>query len=263
MTYAQNAIKELSTRHSQEELAEILGDYQSNISAYINGRREVSKKVKIVLHDKFGYDLNKLMSKTINDIFPDLIDSVAEKHVISSKALEDAIHKITSRKLKQNKTPGEGMLLTGNDMALVKVTKIDVEGQASLRAAFYAEEYITQNFPTELQQVPKEEAGNHYYEIRVRKDGFSMINKLEPLDWTRSVEIPVSQWNDENIFKKDKIYCLWHPIRGILFKNIINRQGNTVTLHSSNPDKNEYPDEKFHLGEFKKILLVKKIIKDA
>ncbi|WP_407535424.1 helix-turn-helix domain-containing protein [Elizabethkingia miricola] len=257
---------------TQDEIAKDLNISQAYVSQIMSGKILKQRALKKIT-DFYGFDYYAILKdmedveariNTTSEFISSIeLDNIVEKENSSINDAMKSLNAITKRRSNGNHNINEGKLLTNEDMVLVKVTKIDIGGQAGLQAAFFSDEYVDKNFPTELQQVPQEEAGNHYYEIRVRKDGFSMIHKLEPLDWTRSVEIPISQWNDENIFKKNKIYCLWHPIRGILFKNIINRSENIITLHSTNPDKDSYPDEKFHLGEFKKILLVKKIIKDA
>lgn len=170
-------------------------------------------------------------------------------------ALKD-LHRIT-----KNKKTSEGRIIDESQLVPVHQYIIPLKGQAGLRKAFfYPDEYINTNFEREVIYVKPEERAV-YYKIEV--DGNSMVGKLDPGDWTRCEDIPKMYWIEKGTFKPERIYCLIHRTRGILFKRISKMHNENITLTSDNPDKAEYPDETFDLNEFSKIMIVRKIEKDA
>ncbi len=164
------------------------------------------------------------------------------------------------RTLLENKLEniGEGKIIYDETLVPSKVITIPIKGFAGLKRAFYEDEYIDKNFQVETVMVKPEERGT-YLKIQVEKNCFSMASTILPDDWTWNLEISKMDWLEKGTFKPDKIYCLFHYKRGILFKRISKVLWDEITLSSDNPDKIEYPDETFDLSEFSKILVVKKI----
>lgn len=151
-----------------------------------------------------------------------------------------------------------------DDFVNTKRTVVTIKGFAGLQNAFFPDDYIDKHFTTEIVKVPKEDAGKHFYRIQVKENNYSMYPKIKPLDWTDCVEISKDEWNSPNIYKKDKVYCFWHPIKGILFKFAkLTNEDKIIELFSLNEDRIEYPNEKFNLLEFKKIMCVEYIIQKA
>lgn len=179
---------------------------------------------------------------------------------VDKKHQADIDLKRIAKNIKDNNR-SEGRIIDENDLVPALQFIIPLKGQAGLRKAFfYPDEYINTTFEKETIFVKPSERGT-YYKIEV--DGNSMVGKLDPGDWTRCEDIPKMYWIEKGTFKADKIYCLIHRTRGILFKRISNILLENVTLTSDNPDKVEFPDETFDLNEFSKILIVRKIEKDA
>jgi len=164
------------------------------------------------------------------------------------------------RTLLENKIEniGDGKIIYDDSLVPAKIIIIPIKGFAGLQRAFFEDQYIEQNFQVETVMVKPDERGT-YLKIQVEKNCYSMANTILPDDWTWNLEISKMDWLDKGTFKPDKIYCLFHYKRGILFKRISKILWDQITLSSDNPDKVEYPDETFDLTEFSKILQVKKI----
>ncbi len=174
------------------------------------------------------------------------------------KAIQD-LNRITNKS--KNGNSNQGRFINDDDLIPSSQYIIPLKGQAGLKKAFfYPDEYIETNFEKEIIYVKPSERGT-YYKIEV--DGNSMVGKLDPGDWTRCEDVPKMFWIEKGTFKPEKIYCLIHRTRGILFKRISKMILEQITLTSDNPDKVEFPDETFDLNEFSKILIVRKIEKDA
>ncbi|MEG1019998.1 MAG: helix-turn-helix transcriptional regulator [Myroides sp.] len=251
MDYAQKIILKLLEEYSQEELAEILDDKQPNISAFKNGSRKVSKKAKLILSEKFGYDLNKLNSSS-DDFLSHLPDPAPKENTTPKEALK-TLSKIQNGK---NKNSGEGKVLASGDMLMIKTYVIPMKGFAGLKNAIYDDQYITDHFEETTTEVP-----HHLYSpisYRIQSSGNSMPKSIPQNAWVTGVPIAEMLWLDYK-FKPDKIYVLFHPYRGILFKHVKNLTKNEIQLYSENDDKNEYPDEIFKITDFRKILLAIKV----
>lgn len=257
MDYARKIIIELLTKYTQVELAELLDEKQPNISAYKKGTRAVSRKVREKLAE-MGYDKDKLFADTFTY-------STTEPPKKYNPTVEDVNGKLNEILSNRNKESNEGgIILEDEDSVFIKRTIVSIKGFAGLKQAFFAEDYMEKNFEVETIRVPKSEAGLHYYKIQVKENNYSMYPKIEPLDWTDCIDIPHEEWRSPNTFKEGRIYSLWHSINGILFK-FVERTSNpdVIKLKSLNEDKVEYPDVEFNLLEFRKIMVVKHIIKNA
>lgn len=248
-------LKSIGKVANQEEFGKKLGyENKASFSRKINSeiKEDFIEKIKSVFPE---YDEWK-SSNVAN-----LVDWYNARQVHTDKksqAFED-LHRVT-KKIK-NKSTSEGRIIDESQLIPVHQYIIPLKGQAGLRKAFfYPDEYINTNFEREVIYVKPEERAV-YYKIEV--DGNSMVGKLDPGDWTRCEDIPKMYWIEKGTFKPEKIYCLIHRTRGILFKRISKMHNENITLTSDNPDKAEYPDETFDLNEFSKILIVRKIEKDA
>lgn len=165
---------------------------------------------------------------------------------------DDALKEL--ERIRSKKKLPEGKLL--KDSSLVEAIQyvVPIKGQAGLKKAFFTpDEYIDQNFVKETILVKPSERSVYY---RIEADGNSMPGIIDPGDWARCEDIHKLYWLEKGTFKKERVYCLIHRTRGILFKRIINAHLDTITLSSDNTDKDEYPDETFDLAEFSKILRV-------
>ena len=166
---------------------------------------------------------------------------------------EDVIKQLNKIK---KKGKGEGRLIDESELVASEQYIIPIPGQAGLKKAFFApDQYIEEHFEKEIIYVkPTERATYHKIEV----DGNSMPGILDPGDWARCEDIPRTRWDENGIFKPNKVYCLFHRYKGPLFKRITKKLFNHITLSSDNTDKTEYPDETFDLMEFSKILIVRK-----
>ncbi|MFC7347266.1 helix-turn-helix transcriptional regulator [Chryseobacterium zhengzhouense] len=239
---------------TQKELGFRLGfETESAFSQVVNGKVPFSETLYAKLKTLYSFlDINWLKHN--------IGEMINEELVLDNKnqAFQDLL-RVTNNIKPINSH--EGRIINESELIPVKQYIIPLKGQAGLRKAFFfPDEYIDSNFEKETIYVKPSERGT-YYKIEV--DGNSMVGKLDPGDWTRCEDIPKMYWIDKGTFKADKIYCLIHRTRGILFKRISKVLLENVTLTSDNPDKMEYPDETFDLNEFSKILIVRKIEKDA
>ena len=223
------------------------------------------KKVYPEINERFFLfdDPHMTISKNMsNDDFLSHIPEAAKKENGTKKEVMDALQKITAKKSDgKPKNFNEGSLVKLDDLVPQKVIEIPIKGFAGLKQAFYADDYIQEHFKETVEYVrPEEKIIGVYYKTKIEKNNFSMAPTLNPGETTWNEPISEMFWNNENIFKKDKVYSLWHPYRGILFKRITkhNIEKGIITLSSDNEDKETYEDEDFSLSEFRKILIVRK-----
>lgn len=156
----------------------------------------------------------------------------------------------------KSKNSNEGKVLNNDDVVKIKTFIIPIKGFAGLKNAFYDDQYITENFDETTTDVP------HYLyspiSYRIQSTGNSMPKSIPDGSWVTGVPVPEMMWLTYK-FKQDKTYILFHPYRGILFKHVKNLSEYEIMLCSENEDKEEYPDEKFKINEFRKILLAIKV----
>jgi hypothetical protein len=166
---------------------------------------------------------------------------------------EDVINQLNKIK---KKSKSEGRIIDESELVAAEQYIIPIKGQAGLKKAFFApDQYIEGHFEKEIIYVrPNERTKYHKIEV----DGNSMPGILDPGDWARCEDIPRIRWDENGVFKPNKVYCLFHRYKGPLFKRITKTLFGQITLSSDNQDKTEYPDETFDLMEFSKILIVRK-----
>lgn len=254
----------------QKGVAAKIGVEASYISMLIKDKRKLSKELAVVFGEVYGYDPNELLRVQGLEKLNLMSNDDLLSHLPEPKKLENgtkgeamkALSKITSRKSNgKPKNFNEGELITDDQLVPQKVIEIPIKGFAGLKQAFFADDYIQENFRETTEFVrPEEKIIGVYYKTKVEKNNFSMIPTLNPGETTWGEPISEMYWNTENIFKADKVYSLWHPYRGILFKRITKHDVNkgTIVLSSDNEDKVTYEDEEFSLSEFRKILVIRK-----
>lgn len=167
----------------------------------------------------------------------------------------DALNQLGKIQNGKNKT-NPNKIVPDDEVIKIKTYIIPMKGFAGLKNAIYDDQYITDNFEESTVEVPK-----HLYSpisYRIQSSGDSMPDSIPNNSWVTAVPVPEMLWMTYK-FLPDKIYVLFHPYRGILFKHVRNLPFNEIELYSQNPDKNEYPDEKFKITDFRKILLAIKV----
>ena len=230
---------------------------------------EVVKKIKKIYpeinEDFFLFDSPSLIVNSSRISNEDFLSHLPEPPKLENGTKQEALNAlkiIQSKKEKEKpKNFNGGEIENDEDLVPQKVIDIPIDGFASLKKAFFADDYIQQHFKERIEYVrPEERIADFLYRVRVMKNNFSMTPNLNPGDLTYSESISEQFWLIENQFNPEKIYQLWHSERGILFKRISkhNITKGLITLSSDNEDKNEYPDEDFSLWEFRKILVVRK-----
>jgi phage repressor protein C with HTH and peptisase S24 domain len=242
---------------TQKELGYKLGfETESAFSQVVNGKVPFSESLYSKLSSLYDFiNISWLKDDVGNMVGEELKINQEDK---KARAIQD-LNRITKKS--KNSNSHQGHFINDDDLVPSSQYIIPLKGQAGLRKAFfYPDEYIDTNFEKETIFVKPSERGT-YYKIEV--DGNSMVGKLDPGDWTRCEDIPKMYWIEKGTFKPEKIYCLIHRTRGILFKRIAKLVLEEITLTSDNTDKIEYPDETFDLNEFSKIMIVRKIEKDA
>lgn len=163
----------------------------------------------------------------------------------------DQLSKITNGKNKN-----DGKIITDDEVIKIKTYIIPMKGFAGLKNAIFDDQYITENFEESTTEVPK-----HLYSpvsYRIQSSGKSMPYSIPENAWVTAVPVPEMIWMTYK-FLPNKVYVLFHPYRGILFKHVRSLPFDEIELSSQNEDKDEFPDETFKITEFRKILLAIKV----
>lgn len=170
----------------------------------------------------------------------------------------DVYKKLEELKKKKSKSNTEPSSRIVNDDDLIDAIEYRVpwKGQAGLASKFYPDEMIEQLSRNIIRVKP--EYKGVYFTIEV--DGNSMPPKIQPGDWLRCEEISSLFWLEKNFFKKDKIYCIWHNSRGIIFKRLIYKNSGEIWCSSDNEDKLEFPDFPLEIEKVNKILVVRALV---
>lgn len=224
---------------SQKALAESLGYNESYFSRAIN-----EDNIPIELEERFfkAYPKGKYLLEDPNIM------------VAENTTVYDALNKL--KKVQNGKSPQENRIVPESEVAKIKTYIIPIKGFSGLKKALFADEYISNHFEMEYTEVPRE-----YYtptSYKIQSTGKSMNKTIPENAWVTGVPIPEQYWMDYN-FKPGKIYVLFHPYKGILFKNVERVGSSKIKLCSENDDKVEYPDQIFEITEFRKILLAIKV----
>lgn len=228
---------------TQQEFADLVGVSKNTISNYEGG--SVIPKSKLPI---------------LNNVLSDIPNIGQNQVAVLNPTKDDVLLSLKQiQKKRKDQNQSEGKLIDESSLVAAVQYIVPIPGQAGIKKAFFApDEYIEQNFTKEIIYVKPSERGI-YHKIEV--DGDSMPGIVDKGDWARCEDIPRTSWIDPNIFKKDKVYCLFHRTKGILFKRISKRFLDSITLSSDNTDKVEYPDQTFDLNEFSKILIVRVVEK--
>lgn len=232
-----NLLKQMRKFKSQAEIAAHLNYNPSYFSRAIN-----SGEIPMELEDVFF------------KAFPKSVYLYAKQPQPDNKT--DALNQLQKVQNGKNKNAGEGKVLNDGDIIKIKTFVIPMKGFAGLKNAIYDDQYIMDNFAETTTEVP-----HHLYSpvsYRIQSSGNSMPISIPNNAWVTAVPVPEMMWMTYK-FIEDKIYVLFHPYRGILFKYVRNLPFNEIELYSQNRDKNEYPDEKFKITDFRKILLAIKV----
>lgn len=170
---------------------------------------------------------------------------------------QDVYKKLEEIKKKKNKNPEpSSRVINDDDLVDAIEYKVPWKGQAGMASKFYPEEMIEQLQKTVVKVKP--EYRGVFYRIEV--DGNSMPPKIQPGDWLRCEEISSLFWLEKNFFKKEKIYCIWHNSRGIIFKRLIYKELGEIWCSSDNEDKLEFPDFPLEIEKVNKILIVRSLV---
>lgn len=257
MDYAQKAINELLQQFTQDELAELLNEKQPNISAYKNGSRSVSKKVRTILAEKFGYDYKELQIQKLDirnktmGFDPDEKGYISNKEFLShipepekkfNPTVKDVNKAIKEAKLKKEQKENAKV---NEKLPIIKEVKVIPEKVAlGLVSSFFDNEYVNA-LETELVQVEEYFSEDAY---KVDTVGESMndgtLRSLLDGDKYLAKDIPRSKWGEKLINGGKNLFYILHAERGHLIKEIIehNIEDKTITLHSYNPNKKLFPD---------------------
>lgn len=168
----------------------------------------------------------------------------------------DALQQLEKIQNGKPKNAGEGKIVNEDEVIKIKTYIIPMKGFAGLKNAIYDDQYITENFEESTTEVPK-----HLYSpvsYRIQSSGDSMPASIPNNAWVTAVPVPEMIWMTYKFLPK-KIYVLFHPYRGILFKHVKNMPFDEIELSSQNKDKDEFPVETFKITEFRKILLAIKV----
>lgn len=250
MDYARKAIIELLEKYTQEELADILNEKQPNISAFKNGSRSVSKKARVILNERFGYDRDKLFKNSNDDFLSHLPDP--EPKINPTK--EDALNQLNYIKKKKdittNKTPAIFHQITAYVLPVV--------GRLGLGIEMYSDAY----FENELTKVTipiKNKENNVKRYILAEFKGESMTNPELPEENIRDGAFVLlaerekgSAWTE--FIKKGKIMGFYDNDKNFTIKKVKSFRPNIgeLCLEAINPDKTK-DDNKDRCVELKNL----------
>lgn len=243
-------ISELKRRRefkNQAQIADFLGYNVSYFSRVLN-----SDDIPIDFEEKFFKAFPKSKYLKNDDFLSHLPDPMPKEN----PTIKDALKKLDKIQNGKTRNSSDGTVLQTGDVIHIKTFVIPMKGFAGLKNAIYDDQYITDNFEETTTEVP-----HHLYSpisYRIQSSGNSMPKSIPQNAWVTGTPIAEMLWLEYK-FKPDKIYILFHPYRGILFKHVKNLNGTEIMLYSENDDKNEYPDEVFNITDFRKILLAIKV----
>lgn len=237
---------------TNEEFANYLEVSYDTLKNWLYRNKEVPKRKvefvinKIKLHKNYTQSIS---NEEFLSHLPDPEPRITEADVY--KKLEE----LKKKKSKSNTEPSSRIV---NDDDLIDAVEYRVpwKGQAGLASKFYPDEMIEQLSRNVIRVKP--EYKGVYFTIEV--DGNSMPPQIQPGDWLRCEEISSLFWLEKNFFKKDKIYCIWHNSRGIIFKRLIYKNSGEIWCSSDNEDKLEFPDFPLEIEKVNKILVVRSLV---
>ena len=240
---------------TQTEIANEVGVSQAYIASVIKGKILKTEAIK-KFADVYGWDVYEIMRDFENMSNEDFISHLPEPTPKENPTTKDAMKQLGKIQNGKNKNKSDGKVLSSGDVVSIKTFVIPMKGFAGLKNAIYDDQYITDNFEETTTEVPH----HLYYPIsyRIQSSGESMPKSIPNNAWVTGVPVAEMLWLDYN-FRPDKIYILFHPYRGILFKHVENLPNDEIKLCSENEDKHDYPDEVFKITEFRKILLAIKV----
>lgn len=249
---------------SQTKVSKAIKFPQSNLSAALNGK-EIYLTENII--DKFCSTFPELskswlltgegsMLNKLNISNEEFLSHLPDPEPRITEA--DVYKKLEELKKKKSKSSTEPSSRIVNDDDLIDAIEYRVpwKGQAGLASKFYPDEMIEQLSRNVIRVKP--EYKGVYFTIEV--DGNSMPPQIQPGDWLRCEEISSLFWLEKNFFKKDKIYCIWHNSRGIIFKRLIYKNSGEIWCSSDNEDKLEFPDFPLEIEKVNKILVVRSLV---
>lgn len=146
------------------------------------------------------------------------------------------------------------------------VSVVPARGYAGYLRGFPDPEYY-EGLETISVSVLKQHSG-HYLAFEVSGDS---MTTLEPEYFRESIfdgsivvgrELAKHHWKYKLHTHNFDAWVIVHKTEGILIKKIIKhdvKEGN-ITIHSLNPDKNEYPDQELHLDDIEQIFNIVQIV---
>ncbi|MEN5308792.1 helix-turn-helix domain-containing protein [Chryseobacterium cucumeris] len=247
---------------SQQELAEKLGVHYRTIQNWEKGSKIPDSKIEFV-ENFFKNSTHNIVSLTKKNKLGEVIQTTNDdffSHLPEPEPRiteEDTYKKLEELRKKRNSNPEpSSRVINDDDLVDAIEYKVPWKGQAGMASKFYPEEMIDQLQKTVVKVKP--EYRGVFYRIEV--DGNSMPPKIQPGDWLRCEEISSLFWLEKNFFKKDKIYCIWHNARGIIFKRLIYKELGEIWCSSDNEDKSEFPDFPLEIEKVNKILVVRALV---
>lgn len=240
MNYAQKVILELLTKMSQEELGEILETPQSNISAFANGKRGVSKSAKRILAEKFGYDIMKLNSDDYS------ITNTGGNVVVGNRnSVSNGERFFSNEEVKA--VPFDNYMM---------VEYVDLSTAAGQLSGFGVNVDDLPDYKKKL--IPKEFDKGNYLVVQVYGDSMDDGTGISIPDGT---DILVKQYilnEGEKLPIRNNLFVIVST-EGTVFKQIVehNIEEGYIVCHSYNP---KYKDYKIFLSDILQIFVYRKVV---
>ncbi|WP_392436740.1 helix-turn-helix domain-containing protein [Cruoricaptor ignavus] len=243
---------------TQQKLADRLGISANYVSMMNTGKRPISVEIAEKLESEFGINSKEILKTQAEERLRSKYDSDDFfSHLPLPEQKLDNLDKLGEIIARKNGTADPSSKVVNEDDLVESIEiKVPVAGQAGLESKMYPEEMVD-NLETYKIKVKPSERGIFYL---IEVAGESMTPLILPGDWLRCEEISKLRWFEDKFFKENKIYCIWHNTRGILFKRIVYRQGE-LWCSSDNKDKKMFPDFPLDIHNCTKMLKVVEIAK--
>jgi transcriptional regulator with XRE-family HTH domain len=250
----------LENKLTQKELAEAIQVDKGNLSKIISGINGVSADVSYRIKEKLGIDVPATSAKKTKE--QARIDKTIEGAINfweRNKEAPVAANFIQSTKdLGQIQYPLEGdapFIDLGDGKYIMVVPLVNEYAYAGYLSSFSDPEYL-EDLPKHTIIVDKHHRGQ-YRAFEIVGDSMDNDSNESIVDGSIATgrEIQQHLWTSKFHTHRYKDYIIVSKTEGIIAKRIIKQdlEAGTITLHSLNPDKDQYPDFDMHLDDIQQM----------
>lgn len=260
---------------TQKELAEIIQVDKGNLSKIISGKSGVSNDVAYRIKEKLGIDMaaDAVLKKAVKKIFKNNKEPyVAANYISEAREPVQPYLRLEAKPLHLSSDPndydndGSRFEELPDGTLRMRVPIIPHKAFAGYLRGFQDAEFY-EDLNTISIDVFKKHSGT-YLAFEVKGDS---MTTLDPSNFKESIfdgsivvgrELSKHQWKYKLHTHNYDAWVIVHKTEGILIKKIVNHnvEAGDITIHSLNPDKNEYPDQDLHLDDIEQIFNIVQIV---